>query len=217
MNEQTDSIANLAPRRKGLAIASEVIGAISFITCSFFLVGTISGLVLGIIALRRAKRQPERYTGETEAKRGIVYSILSLIVLLIAVIVLPGFLMPQHRGREVAALREVQMITTAQLQYSIIKGHGKFTDLRTLGEEGLIDKILASGQKGGYLFTSAPVEGSDKPMYDITARPASTGTWGIGNRSFYSNETSIIYDVDGGNPPSATPQNRIPQNGKAIE
>jgi hypothetical protein len=217
MNEQTDANANLAPRRQKIAIASEIIGAISFITCSFFLVGAISSLVLGIVALKRVKRQPEIYGGKTEAKMGITYSLLSLMALLIAVIFLPHLLIRQDAAREVAALREVQMITNAQLQYSIIKEHGKFTDLRILGEEGLIDKVIASGQKGGYIFTSIPVENSGKPMYDTTARPTSTGFFGTANRSFYSNETAVVYDAEGGDPPTATPQNRIPQNGKAIE
>jgi competence protein ComGC len=218
MDEQTNANANLAPRRQKIAIASEIIGAISFITCSFFLVGAISSLVLGIVALKRVKRQPEIYGGKTEAKMGITYSLLSLMALLIiAVIFLPNRLMSQHFAREVGALRDVQMINTAQLQYSIIKGHGKFTDLRTLGEEGLIDKVIASGQKGGYIFTSIPVENSGKPMYDTTARPTSTGFFGTANRSFYSNETAVVYDAEGGDPPTATPQNRIPQNGKAIE
>jgi hypothetical protein len=213
MNEQTDSIANLAPRRKGMAIASQIIGTISFITCSFFFIGTISGLVLGIIALRRVKKQPELYEGEAEAKRGITFSVLGMVVLVVAALILPNFLMSQHGARGVAAFREVQAINIAQLQYSRTKGQGKYTDLRTLGEENLIDKVLASGQKGGYIFISTLVEGGDKAMYDITARPISTGIWGVGNRSFYSNETQAVYDADGGNPPQASSQNRVPENG----
>jgi hypothetical protein len=218
MNEQTDAKANHAPRRHKIAIASEIIGTVSVITCSFFLVGAISSLVLGIVALRRVKRQPELYGGETEAKIGIAYSLLSLIALLIvALIFLPNRLMSQHFVRETIALKEVQAIGVAQLQYAYTKGHGKYTDLRTLGEEGLIDKVMASGQKGGYIFASIPVEGGDKPMYDTTAKPTSTGSFGVANRSFYSNETEVVYDVEGGEPPTATPQNRIPENGKAIE
>jgi type II secretory pathway pseudopilin PulG len=216
MNDQTNSSANLAPRRKGLAVASKVIGIISFITCSFFLVGAITGLVLGIVALVKAKKQPELYGGEKEARQGLTFSALSFLSLVVAVILLPNFLIRQDRAREMAAMREVQVINNAQLRYSFTKGHGKYTDLRTLGEEELIDPTLATGQKGGYIFTSNPVEGSDKPMYDTTARPGSTGMFGIGNRSFYSNETGIVYDADGGEPPKATPQDRVPKNGSPL-
>jgi hypothetical protein len=214
MNEPTDCSPEPGERREGLAIASELIGGISFLTCSFFLVGTLAGLVLGILALRKAKKQPELYGGETAAKTGIAFSILGLLV---AVVILPNFLHPQHYARETAALREVQAIGIAQLQYALTKGQGKYTDLRTLGEEGLVDSLIASGQKGGYIFTSNPVEGGDKPMYDTTARPRSTGMWGNGNISFYSNETLIVYDADGGEPPTATAQNRIPANGKPLQ
>ncbi len=218
MNDQTDSSANLTPRRKGMAVASKVIGIISFITCGFFGVGTITGLVLGIIALVRAKKQPELYAGEEEAKEGIEFSALSFISLVIIVVVsLFYFRMPQDRAREMAAMREVQAIGTAQLQYSVTKGKGKFTNLHTLGQEGLIDSTLATGQKGGYIFTSESVEGGDKPMHDTTARPSITGMFGIGNRSFYSNETFIVYDVDGGEPPKATLRNRIPEKGSPLQ
>jgi hypothetical protein len=216
MNEQTDSSANLVPRRKGLAVASQIIGIVSLITCSFFLVGMITGLVFGIVALRRAKKQPDLYAGEEEAKAGIELSTLSFISVVIVVVSLFYFRMPQDRAREMAAMREVQAIGTAQLLYSITKGKGRFTNLHTLGQERLIDATLATGQKGGYIFTSEPVEGSDKPMYDTTARPSSTGMFGIGNLSFYSNETEIVYDADGGEPPQATPQNRVPQNGQPL-
>lgn len=214
MNEQTDSSVTPAPRRKGLAIASEVIGGLSFLTCSFFLVGAISGLVLGIIALRKAKKRPEVYGGKSEAKVGITFSILSLIV---AVVILPNLRVSHQAGREAAALREMRVIGSAQIAYAYSIGHGRYTDLRTLGEVGLVDTIIATGEVGGYIFTVVPVEGGDKPMYDTTAKPTSAGFSGVGNRSFYSNETEIVYDVEGGTPPTATPQNRIPENGKPIE
>jgi hypothetical protein len=216
MNEQTDSSPNLAPRRKELAVASKVIGIISFITCSFFGVGTITGLVLGIVALRRAKKQPELYGGDKEATIGIAMSAYSILPLAVALIILPNLIYSQHAARAMAAMREVQRINEAQYKYSITKGRGKYTDLRTLGEEELIDQVLASGKKGGYIFKSEPLECGDKPMHNTTARPGSTGNWGVGNRSYYSNEIGIIYDADGGEPPQATPQNRVPQNGQPL-
>jgi hypothetical protein len=107
----------------------------------------------------------------------------------------------------------VILINEAQKAYFQSKGHGKYADLRTLAAGEWVDVELT---KSGYIFTSEPVDGDDKPMFDTTARPSSTGTFGVGNRSYYSNETDVIYAVDGGAPPMATPQNRIPQNGRAI-
>jgi hypothetical protein len=76
--------------------------------------------------------------------------------------------------------------------------------------------VTLAGRGSDYIFTSTPVEGGDKPMYDTTARPTSTGIWGAGNRSFYSNETQAVYDADGDNPPTTTPQNRISENGRLL-
>src|SRR5688572_9180873 len=123
MNDQTNSSANLAPRRKGLAVASKVIGIISFITCSFFLLGTITGLVLGIIALVKAKKQPELYGGDKEATMGIAMSAYSILPLAAALIILPNLSYSQSAAREMAAMREVQRINEAQYKYSITKGH----------------------------------------------------------------------------------------------
>jgi type II secretory pathway pseudopilin PulG len=141
----------------------------------------------------------------------IVVASLLLLTLWIAS-VLPCLFGSGQAKRETLALQTVKLINAAQQKYAKSKGSGKYADLQTLTVEALIDVTLA-GRGSDYIFTSTPVEGGDKPMYDTTARPTSTGTWGAGNRSFYSNETQAIYDVDGGNPPTATPQNRIPADG----
>jgi hypothetical protein len=144
----------------------------------------------------------------------VLVTVSALLLALFVASILPCLFTSQNAAREMAALRGVQAIASAQLQYALTTGQGKYTDLHTLNEEMLIDEALLS--KGGYIFTSNPVEGGDKPMYDTTARPRSTGTFGIGNRSFYSNETEVVYDADGGEPPTATPQNRIPADGKPL-
>jgi hypothetical protein len=51
----------------------------------------------------------------------------------------------------IKALKHVQDIGTAQSQYMVATGRGKYTDLETLGREGFIDMELASGKKDGYL------------------------------------------------------------------
>jgi hypothetical protein len=121
-------------------------------------------------------------------------------------------------AHEAAAILSVRTIGSAQVLHSVTRGRGKFTDLATLGREGLIDSQLASGQKQGYLFSSKPVIAKNEPpMFDVTARPKSVGPDGTGNRSFYSNETMVIYEAKGGDPPSATPSDRVPKNGSPIQ
>jgi hypothetical protein len=114
------------------------------------------------------------------------------------------------------ALRHVREIGTAQAQYAATKGKGKFTDLETLGREGLIDGQLASGDKDGYIFISKPfTESKDSPgMFDIMAKPKSAAPE---IHSFYSNETLVIFEQPGLEPPTATPFDRIPKNGDPLQ
>jgi len=54
-------------------------------------------------------------------------------------------------------------------------------------------------------------------MFDTTARPIEAGTFGTGNRSFYSNETMVVFESGGIEPPTTTPPDRVPKNGAPIE
>jgi hypothetical protein len=124
---------------------------------------------------------------------------------------------PTQAANETAAITSLQTIAEAQILYSVTKGRGKFTDLATLGKENMIESKLASGEKRGYLFTSKPILIKGQAMFDTTARPKSTGTTGTGNRSFYCNETLVVYEAKGGEPPSATGSDRVPKDGSPIK
>ena len=208
-----------SPPRKGLAIAALVVGIVSILTCGGLLVGPIVGIVLGIVALNKAKSNPAQYAGRGLAIAGIVTSVCSVVPGVLAAIAIPNLINPQKQAaHETAALTEVQRIGQAQVLYSVTKGQGKFADLGTLGAQGLIDAVLASGQKGGYIYSSEPVSASGlTPMFDTTARPVNVGTFGTGNRAFYSNEIMVIYESEGIQPPTATPRDRTPKNGTPIE
>lgn len=203
-----------AKPRKGLAITSLVLGIISIPTLGLCFVGGIAGIILGIIALNKAKSNPAQNAGRGLAIAGIVLSSLSILIAIpgiLAAIAIPNVIKSQQVARELEALGEVVTIGHAQVRYSVTKGRGKFTNLRTLGEEGLIDSALASGQKGGYLFSSEPLyAGNGIAMFDTTARPVETGTFGTGNSSYGSNETLELYESKGSVVLKGTPGNRIP-------
>jgi hypothetical protein len=114
------------------------------------------------------------------------------------------------------AIRHIQHIGTAQLQYSVTKGKGKFTDLETLGREGLIDKELASGKKDGYIFISKPMQQSPFRvfLYDTIAKPISCASKAL---SLYSNEWNVIYKITDIESSHVSDQNRIPENGLHLQ
>jgi type IV pilus assembly protein PilA len=151
------------------------------------------------------------------------FSLIELLIVvaiigIIAAIAIPNLLKAQQAARETSSLKAVQSIGEAQILYSVTKGHGKFTDLATLGAERYIEQTMASGTKSGYQFTSVAITTEGMPsMFDTTAKPGSTGPFGTGNRSFYANETNVIYEADGGTPPTATPQDRVPKDGTPIQ
>jgi prepilin-type N-terminal cleavage/methylation domain-containing protein len=155
-------------------------------------------------------------------KRQRGFSLIELLIVvaiigIIAAIAIPNLLKSQQAARETAAIKELQTIRDAEVMYSITKGHRKYTDLATLGANGNLDSALASGNKGGYTYEAIAVEAEGSAMFDATAKPQKVGTFGTGNRSYYTNETMVVYEQDGGTPPSATPQDRIPKDGTPIQ
>jgi len=151
------------------------------------------------------------------------FSLIELLIVvaiigIIAAIAIPNLLKSQQAAHETAALKEVQTIGQNQVLYSITKGHGKFADLPTLGSLNYVDSNIATGTKGGYVFTSTPINAEGLPsLYDTSAHPTAVGAFGTGNRSFYSNETNVLYESEGIQPPTATPQDRVPKDGTPIQ
>jgi len=151
------------------------------------------------------------------------FSLIELLIVvaiigIIAAIAIPNLLKSQQAARETAALTEVQTLGKQQVLYSITKGRGKFADLSTLGSLVYVDSNMATGNKGGYVFATTPINAEGMPaMFDTTAHPSAVGTFGTGNRSYYSNETMVVFENDGIQPPTATPQDRVPKDGTPIQ
>jgi hypothetical protein len=151
-------------------------------------------------------------------KRLILRLLVALLtfVFSLAVTWLTAYFSDEPSPNEAKAIRHIQEICTAQLVCSVTKGKGNFADLEALGREGLIDQELASGEKDGYIFTSKPLpKSANSPsMYDISAIPKFTA---LGIHSFYSNETCVIYDQKGIEPPTTTAYDRVPKNGIPLQ
>ncbi|MFL6215103.1 MAG: prepilin-type N-terminal cleavage/methylation domain-containing protein [Blastocatellia bacterium] len=130
------------------------------------------------------------------------FSLIELLIVvaiigIIAAIAIPNLLKSRQAANEAAAISAVRTIGTAQATYQSTRGLGKdfAPDLPALNTEGSVDSVLGSGAKSGYAFaTAGTASTATTPSYfDSTARPQSSGTFGTGNRAFYSNETFVIY------------------------
>lgn len=165
-----------AAPRKGLAIASLVLGIISIPTLGLLGVGAITGIILGAVALNKIKHNPQVYSGRGLAIGGIVTSAISLGLIFIwgilAAIALPELQGHLKLGRDVAAIKSLGTIHLRQADYSAMKG--KFGTLQELSQAGLIDPIYASGNPiNGYIYSS-PEADADKYCVQATRQTGNT-------------------------------------------
>ncbi|HMG34501.1 MAG TPA: prepilin-type N-terminal cleavage/methylation domain-containing protein [Blastocatellia bacterium] len=136
------------------------------------------------------------------------FSLIELLIVvaiigIIAAIAIPNLLKSRQAANEASAIGSTRTVGTAQATYQSTRGRGRdfCVDLSTLAGDSAIDSLLGAGAKSGYNFvcTGTPaVVGGNPSYFDTTALPQSSGTFGTGNRGFYSNETYVIYqDTDG--------------------
>ena len=128
--------------------------------------------------------------------------IVVAIILIIAAIAIPNLLRARISANESAAAGAVRTITTAEIQYqSAYPTVGYAPGMGNLGPPAagcvtpssangcLIDSSLASGTKGGYLFTAAAANGTPTTQFFEGGRPQSSST---GNRSFCAVEDAVV-------------------------
>ena len=157
------------------------------------------------------REQPAQLKGRTEKQRG--FSLIELLIvvavmLIIAAIAIPNFIRSRMRANETAAVQNLRNITTANTVYLITYGVGFTDSLAKLGGNavivdssaaGLIDSVLSSGLKTGYTYTYTVLltdAAGQVVSYSITAEPTTVGA--TGDRYFYTDQTSIIRQNNGG-------------------
>lgn len=151
------------------------------------------------------------------------FSLIELLIVvaiigIIAAIAVPNLLKSRQAANEASAISCTRTCGTAQATYqSTNGGNTNFAPtLAALNSGGFVDPILGAGSKSGFNFasTGTPSNPGTNPSYfDTQATPQQTGTFGTGNRSFYSNETYVIYYAQGGTAPSAVYPTREPAAG----
>lgn len=134
--------------------------------------------------------------------------IVVAIILVIAAIAIPNMMRARISANEASAVASLRTISTAETTYaSTYPTVGYSCSLAELGPPsggaspssaaaGILDDVLASGQKAGYLFGLQGCQGTPKANYTSTAAPVTIG--GTGQRAFCSATPGVInYSSDG--------------------
>ena len=186
--------------KTGLAVTALVIGIVDLFTLGLLGLGAIVGIVISIVALSKAKRNPQEYGGQGMATAGLVMSILSAAMIvplgIVAGIAIPNLLASRRAANEGATLSTLRRIQSAQDTYQATTGEGQFGTLEQLVSARLVNPALADGKNYGYKFTVKvkEVDYADQPGFEAVAVPETYGSSGI--RSFYVDETGVIRAAD---------------------
>lgn len=133
--------------------------------------------------------------------------IVIAIILIILTIAVPKLSTAQMNAREMAIVREIQTVNTAQAQY--MSQFGKFAaSMAELGPPSsggpgpaaadLIPGSLASGEKDGYVFTLTATPSG----YTLNANPKVFNS--TGRRTFYSDQNMITHQNWSAEPANAS-------------
>jgi type IV pilus assembly protein PilA len=180
--------------KNGLAIGSLVVGILSCFTLGgIFGIGATVGVILGIVAMVKANRNPAEYGGKGLATAGLVTSVLSFVIIvpigIIAAIAIPNLVGARRAGNEAASISVLRRIMSAEATYQSV--HEKYGDMADLASERLIEPELVSSPRNGYRFT---ISKHEPFSFGASGVPVSYPNSGI--RSFYIDESGVIRAAD---------------------
>ena len=135
-------------------------------------------LPAGVSLLRSNGRRPRNGFSLLELQ------IVITVILILAALAIPRLMRARAAANTAAAAATVRTIQAAEVLYSVTYNRGFSPSLKSLGgrpggtpsadSAGLIDELLASGEKTGYtyMYIPGPVEDDKISDYEIVANPS---------------------------------------------
>ncbi len=185
--------------------------AVTSLILSFFSLLFIPGVlavILGHISWSQIKKSGGRLKGKGLALAGLIlgYGGIASIIpfwLIVAAIAIPNLLRSRYAAGQASAVGSLRTLNTAAITYSsTYRGFPEnlavmraSTDNKTpdANAAGLIDEVLASGRKSGYVFTYAVAERDEKGFpsaYTINADPVEAGN--TGQNHYFTDQSGVI-------------------------
>lgn len=114
--------------------------------------------------------------------------IVVLIIGIIAQMAIPHLMRSKLAANEASAITTVRSVLNAETLYVTTVGSGKYASMGSLVSGMLVDTVVGSSTKDGYVFAISL--GAADASFVIDARP--TGYLNSGIRSFFTDETAVI-------------------------
>ncbi|MBI3722694.1 prepilin-type N-terminal cleavage/methylation domain-containing protein [bacterium] len=144
--------------------------------------------------------------------------IVIAIIAIIASIAIPSLLSARKHGQEASAIGALRTINTQEVLFrdgdKEQDGNNDFGMLSELSNCGLVDSVLGSGTKQGYIFQAAYSGTTSEFLWFGTANPALPGT--TGDRYFEANTAGVLYYTTGKSLALDTSTCTIPNAGTTV-